>query len=386
MSYPHRMGVAIAIPHTGRALPPAWAWALANLHPSMNCNVVWMSNLDTTTGQVKTGEIDALRNWFVEQAQSQNCKYLFFLDEDVVVPPHSLRQLLYQMEQHPEISVIGGVYCSKTDPPEPLVFNGNGAGPYWDWKVGECFEVSGLGMGCTIIRLSALDLIEKPYFKTVDDASKFLDGKAEMEAWTEDLYFCERVTESGGHCYVDSAVMCAHYDLKSMKPYFLRADSRPVKGLPEMANCLVIGAFLRKLNLVEYTPTASLEMGWTDSDFRGDPGRIAFDSEQFDEVVVLEALECWYPNQLDTVAKEWLRLLKPGGTLHVWMAMPESLQKWTREQLTEFLGRCVCLHEDQFEETLAAAGLEIQYGLPVERSGMKSLSIRKPVIIEPDLP
>lgn len=185
--YPHQTGLMIAVPLTGRALPPYWSWAFLNLHPPMNYAVRYLTNFDATH-KVMAGPVDDIRNWYVAQAIEQKCKYLFFLDEDVTVPGHALRQLIFQMEHHPEAAVIAGIYCHKAEPPMPMVFRGNGAGPYWDWKVGEFFEISGCGMGATLLRVEAFKGLEPPYFKTVDDTSPFLDGKNAAEVWTEDLY------------------------------------------------------------------------------------------------------------------------------------------------------------------------------------------------------
>ena len=66
---------------------------------------------------------------------------------------------------------------------------------YWDWKIGEFFECSGLGMDCTLIRCSVFEKLTKPYFLTVDK-DLTVDGKNNIEAWTEDLYFLIPITFS----------------------------------------------------------------------------------------------------------------------------------------------------------------------------------------------
>jgi len=221
----------IAIPLTGRALPPFFTWSFANLHPPMNYAVQYVTNFDATHKVVPAG-IDALRNWFISQALEKNAKYLFFLDEDVTVPGHALRQLIFQMEHHPEAAVIAGIYCHKSEPHNPMVFRGNGAGPYWDWKVGEFFEITGCGMGATLLRVEAFRDMEQPWFKTVDNCEPFYDGKNAAESWTEDLYMMEKLLKAGWKAYADSSVLCDHWDMNTHIPARLPAGSKPLQRLP----------------------------------------------------------------------------------------------------------------------------------------------------------
>ena len=134
--------------------------------------------------------IDEARNIFAEEALKQNAKYLFMLGEDNIPPPFTIRQLIYDMEQDPELMVVGGIYCHKAKPTNPMIFRGNGAGCYWDWKVGELFEVSGLGMDCTLIRTELFTKLKKPWFKTIDNIEATRDAIPSGDSWTEDLYFC----------------------------------------------------------------------------------------------------------------------------------------------------------------------------------------------------
>jgi hypothetical protein len=190
----HNIGptLMIAIPTLGRPVPLQWALNFKSMNPPINYNC----DFNIVLGK----EIGYARNSLAKAALARGCKYLFFLGDDVVAPPHTLRQLIYRMENNPNIDVVGGVYCAKADPPAPLVFVGNGVGSYWDWKIGEFFECTGLGMDCTLIKTDILKKIPEPWFKTVDEDS-FADGKPAAEAWTEDLYFCKKVADAGGHIF-----------------------------------------------------------------------------------------------------------------------------------------------------------------------------------------
>ena len=78
-----------------------------------------------------------------QKVLKEKAKYLFFIGTDVTVPPYAIRQLIFHLEHHPKYAIAGGIYCHKSPPQEPLVYRGNGQGPYWDWKVGEVFDVDG---------------------------------------------------------------------------------------------------------------------------------------------------------------------------------------------------------------------------------------------------
>src|ERR1700723_883800 len=98
-------GLLIAIPTLGRPVPLEWAMAFKGLSPPINFNV----NYSIIHGK----PVAEARNEFAQQAIDIGAKYLFFLGDDVVVPAHTLKQLLFRMENTPNINVVGGVYCSK---------------------------------------------------------------------------------------------------------------------------------------------------------------------------------------------------------------------------------------------------------------------------------
>ena len=139
--YPHFMTLAICVPWSGRRLPPELPLAFSACTPPMNSNTIRLE----THGK----PIAEARNWFAEQAIVHKAKYLWMWDEDVLVPAHALRELIYVADNWRNVGAVGGIYCLKSQRPEPLVFKGAGSGPYWDWKVGEVFECGATGLGCS---------------------------------------------------------------------------------------------------------------------------------------------------------------------------------------------------------------------------------------------
>jgi hypothetical protein len=288
-------GIVIGIPTLGRPVPIDWAMALKSLNPPTNFNCVFQL--------VRGQEIGAARQAIAEYAVSIKAKYLFFLGDDVVVPAHTLKQLIYRLEQDATISVVGGVYCAKTNPSDPLVYRGNGQGSYWDWKVGEFFEVTGLGLDCNLIRVSVFDTLPKPWFKTVD-TDKFLDGINDAEQWTEDLYFYKKVSEANGRIFCDSSVLCEHHDVYGQKIYRLPQDSLPmrVRAITKTKKCLLIGP---KVEILE-EDFDIVYAGQEDFvDYRVQAASLPFESKEFDWVIAtIDNV-----NQFQWI-QEWVRVTK----------------------------------------------------------------------------
>lgn len=304
-------GLMLGIPTLGRPVPLGWALAFKSLNPPINYN--------TSFAIIPNQEVGVARQTIAEKAIEQNCKFLFFLGDDVEIPNHTLRSMIYRMEQDDRIGVISGVYCAKANPSFPLVFQGNGRGSYWDWKVGEFFEVTGIGMDCTLIRVDLLKQLakneKKKIFETVKGDS-FMDGINAAEEWTEDLYFCNRVLEETDYkIYCDGGIICKHWDVYGNKFYSLPPDSLPMRQLVVDGNLpklLDIGA-----TLGSWEGYSRVTFGESDEcDYRGQPTTLPFDNQEFTAVnipgsYVLDA------RVIRDTFKESLRVLKPGGEIKI---------------------------------------------------------------------
>ncbi len=302
----HNIGptLMIAIPTLGRPVPLQWALNFKSMNPPINFNC----DFNIIFGK----EIGEARNALAKAAIARGCKYLFFLGDDVVAPPHTIRQLIYRMENDPTVDVVGGVYCAKADPPAPLVFVENGAGSYWDWKIGEFFPCTGLGMDCTLIRTSIFDKIPEPWFKTVD-TDTFMDGIPGAEAWTEDLYFLKKVADAGFGIYCDASVICEHHDVYTGKAWKLPKDSLPMRQriVETDKKCLMLGQPLQ-LNDETYDITRCTQVSDQQADYRVEFDNMPFESEQFDFLVVTDFIL-----DIEHYLPEWKRVTKKGSKIAI---------------------------------------------------------------------
>lgn len=223
-TYNLEVGLVVAIPFVGRPVVPEWALALAAQNYPLNLTRSFLA-----IGGVST---DIARNKAVEYALEKKANYIWFLDDDVQSPFFAVRQLIYTLEQS-DAMVVGGVYCRKHNPTEPLVYRGVGKGAFWKWKVNDVFEVDGIGGGCMMVKAELFKHLKPPYFKTIDKHFNALDKTEVGNSATEDLYFCNQVRSAGYKILADGHVICKHWDVKTMTPYDLPKDSYPLQGISE---------------------------------------------------------------------------------------------------------------------------------------------------------
>lgn len=303
-------GILIGIPTLGRLVNLNWALALKAQNPPINFNSSMMT--------VYNHPVAEAREMIAEEALKNKFKYLFFLGDDVVIPPHTLQTLIYRLESNPDIGVVGGIYCSKAAVPNPLVFRGNGGGAYWNWKVGDFFEVTGIGMDATLIRVDILKDIPKPWFKTVEEDGYF-DNVNKVELWTEDLYFCKKVLDNTKYkIYADATVICEHWDFANNRCYTLPLDSLPRKRLVAKGKKLLdIGCGETYYTEEGYTVVRVDARESVNPDYVCDIRMLPFETGSFDKIRASHVLEHFGRDEYEKVFKEWLRVLKHKGKVEI---------------------------------------------------------------------
>lgn len=144
------------------------------------------------------------RNFVVKKAIEEGFEYIFFVDDDLIIPVNSLVQLL-----HHDADIVGGFYYRKYFPLEscgmfenseglPVAFRG-------DMKIGEIIHNTlVLPSGCTLIKTEAFKRIEEPWYKTLS-----INGRPTI---TEDTYITQRLRELGFNIVTDTGIQCIHVD------------------------------------------------------------------------------------------------------------------------------------------------------------------------------
>lgn len=164
------------------------------------------------------------RQVITERAIENGVKYLILLDDDMVLPIHTLTQLIEDLETLPDAGMVSGLICKKRIDGAPEVFKSWNDGRYWDWKKQTIESVWATGAACMAINLDYVRKMKKPYW--IDEEIEY---NGVHTNFSEDLNFCRKIKEeTGGKVYLDTNVICGHLDIKTGEVYFPK--SKETKG------------------------------------------------------------------------------------------------------------------------------------------------------------
>ena len=196
--------ICIGIPTKNGLWSHRFGVSLPLLQTPINCSLMY---------SIVVGKpVDEARNAIVEQAKGAKAKYLFFMDDDNLIPPFAIPRLL-----NLKAKVASGVYYTKCQPPTPVILKKDYVGGWDKWTYGDVVEVDYVGLGCCLIDMSVFDEIEPPYFKYSRGS---IDPRKMEPHIGEDVYFCDKVVSKGHKIWVDTYVQAAHEDFANETLYF----------------------------------------------------------------------------------------------------------------------------------------------------------------------
>ena len=191
---------------------PTWFFVL-----NMN-SIAYPPNYTKTTQICWGREIGEARNHIVRHALHNNVQYILFLDDDVFITP----DIFIKLMSH-KTDIASALYCTKSDPSYPLIFESEGDGCFTDWELGDTVRTWGCGLGATLINTDIFrsGKIEEPWFKTTKlEVIKEPDHENwHFRSGTEDLFFYTKVMKAGYEVLVDTSIQCYHYDRLSRIRY-----------------------------------------------------------------------------------------------------------------------------------------------------------------------
>ena len=134
------------------------------------------------------------RNALVNIGLGMQADYIWFLDDDMVVPPDAFSKLMAHGKQ-----AIGGLYYQRNKPFGPVVLmkQKTGNGYYPVTRDSGLHEVDVIGGGCMLLDMTIFDRMVEPYF-----TPEYVIGT--------DVQVCQRFQEQGVKIYADTSVVLGH--------------------------------------------------------------------------------------------------------------------------------------------------------------------------------
>ncbi len=180
--------IAIGVP-TNRLIKPKTAASVMNLvaHSQHEYQIL------VSTRGYNTSEN---RNWIAAQALRKACDYLFFIDDDMILPENALETLLDRKKD-----IIGGVYMTKYERQEPVVeylHDHSATKP-----TRSIFEVAAIGTGAMLINCDVFKKLPQPWFKY-----EWHDNG--MVKRSHDWIFCEDARNAGYRVWADDTLDIKH--------------------------------------------------------------------------------------------------------------------------------------------------------------------------------
>lgn len=331
---PHLCGLGVAyctpVPFVNGPAGPRLAPVTIEWHRAER-NLALPTNINRIQVHKDGMEVGEARQSCVEDcmALSRRPEFIFFLDYDVIPCFDAVTKLLYRARHFPDYDVFAGVYCLKSTVAEPLIYKDWGVGPFWDWSIGDLLldGITGVHMGCTLIRMSLFDRLDyksKPAFLT-ENYHYVKDGMMHTNRGTEDLYFCKRaIEEADAKILVDTSVLCGHQDFATGQIYGLPADSRPVQGAKwiqpdkdyeSQKKALDLGAGEHKRSWDGYQTYSTDIREGLGVDYVQDTRHLNLPPEHFDLVASSHHLEHIPRWEQEEVWKQIFLITKPGGRI-----------------------------------------------------------------------
>jgi len=263
------------------------------------------------------------RNEIVEYALAQNAQYIFWLDDDVIPPPNSFLRLYNHQKD-----IINGVYWSKSSPTMPLLFRGHLEGPYWDWHVGDLIEIDAAGNGLTLVKTDVYRKMQKeiggPWYSV--EYGSFPDTINTLPVGnTEDLYFYWKAKKAGYKIWADTSIQAYHYDKYSNVLFGMPGNAPQAHAEWEIKPAgekliadLGAGPATSQLYMRDEGHVVTFDIREElKPSVVCDLRKLPVPDETFDIVYSSHTLEHFSYLSIQTVLKEWLRVLKVGGELRL---------------------------------------------------------------------
>lgn len=205
----HSNKLLIGTPTTG-TVRMEWVAARYGQIVPTNWSMITMNQFMNSYFPLNYSVADA-QNLIVKVALEQEMEWLLLVESDNVLPPDAFIRFNEYMRKG-DIPVVSGLYFTKSDPAEPMVYRGRGNSYFTDWKMGDKVWCDGVPTGSLLIHTSILremwkvspeymagNVVTRRIFNT--PATMWTDPENTdffaTLAGTSDLDWCTRVMKDG---------------------------------------------------------------------------------------------------------------------------------------------------------------------------------------------
>lgn len=179
--------------------------------------------------------LDAARNELCKNAISNKADYILFIDSDTYISESAISSM-WNLLKRDDVHAVTGIYYLREQPYTPVLRKDDGHGhmmpiPFYDRD--NPFTVDGAGMGCFLMKRSALDAV---YVSTKGRPFWF------SEDCSEDLNFCKRLTalkDTKGEpfrIWCHPHATCGHYGAFVCEWHHLHHTAEQMTELSELFN------------------------------------------------------------------------------------------------------------------------------------------------------
>lgn len=197
-------------------VPIQFVMSHMNWTPPLNVSMAYMVKMNMLSSHA--------RQVMTMEAIRAGAEYIFYVDDDTLIPPLGLYTLYNFMEQNPHAGAVSGVYTTRENPNEPLIYQAHGEGCSWDFEMGPGAKpepIFGAGAGCLLARVSSIKswMEANPGVPIWADEKDLPSENKQSVMWGHDVRFCRLLNLHGHPVYVDGKVLCGHYDIKTGVTY-----------------------------------------------------------------------------------------------------------------------------------------------------------------------
>ena len=203
----------MGIPSEGHTLPEAYdnhlinamrigAWQEKSKNDPIKYEVYWY-----TTGRMLT---QLAREKLITTALEGGMDYLVMYDDDMVLPTNMVQEMMKDMQDHPEIDILGALAFMRNPPHYPVIystidgFDEKNRTPVYireyvkKYPKDTLVECDAIGFGGVCIKL---DFVRKhmiePYFMSTTGTG-------------EDIWFCYKAKGAGARVFMDTRIKLGH--------------------------------------------------------------------------------------------------------------------------------------------------------------------------------